>query len=88
MIHGLVQSGTYSMADVGHIDELERREYLVDHFHVTFESGSAWHCPCSEFTQFRVCRHTREAAGMRSAQASITRHLGRGGLPRTANHED
>lgn len=76
------------MADTSHISEIERRDYLVDHFHVSFESGSAWHCPCSEFARSQVCRHTREAAGMRAAQANILRHLERGGLPRQSGQGD
>jgi hypothetical protein len=52
-----------------------RREYLIDHFHVSLQDDSQWHCGCHEFSTRAVCRHTREAAGMRSAQADISRHL-------------
>jgi hypothetical protein len=55
---------------------------------VSFESGSAWHCGCSEFARSHGCRHIREAAGMRAAQADITRHLERGGLARRSGHDD
>lgn len=54
---------------------LERREYLVDHFRVSFEGGGAWHCPCREFSEAGECRHTREAGGMREAQVQIARQL-------------
>jgi hypothetical protein len=76
------------MAEISHLSDIERREYLVENFHVTFESGTAWHCACVEFMRSRVCRHTREAAGMRAAQAKIFRHLERGGLPRPTGHDD
>jgi hypothetical protein len=52
-----------------------RREYLIDHFHVSLQDDSQWHCDCHEFSTRAVCRHTREAAGMRSAQLDISRHL-------------
>jgi hypothetical protein len=54
---------------------IERREYLIDHFRVSFQGGMAWQCACREFMAASGCRHTREAAGMRDAQASIGRHL-------------
>jgi hypothetical protein len=76
------------MTDSGHIGEIERRVYLVDHFHVSYQSGSAWLCACSEFARSHGCRHTREAAGMRAAQANIRRHLARGGLPLGGGQDD
>jgi hypothetical protein len=54
---------------------IERREYLIDHFHVFFQGGSAWQCACREFAAARACRHTREAAGMREAQAQIAKQV-------------
>ena len=51
------------------------REYLIDNFQVSLRDDSQWHCGCHEFSTRAVCRHTREAAGMRSAQAEISRHL-------------
>jgi hypothetical protein len=51
------------------------REYLIDNFRVSFMSGADWRCACHEFAGSRAgsraCRHTREAAGMREAQAQI-----------------
>lgn len=63
------------MSNTGHMGQVERHDYLVDNFRVSFESGSAWHCACYEFTRSGVCRHTREAAGMRAAQALIARRI-------------
>ncbi len=57
---------------IGHI---ERSEYLIDRFLVTFQVGVEWHCVCVEFRLTGACRHCREAAGMRAAQAAITAHV-------------
>jgi hypothetical protein len=57
---------------------IERREYLIDHFRVSFQGGSAWLCACHEFSTTGACRHAREASGMREAQSSIVRHLDSG----------
>jgi hypothetical protein len=62
-----------------------RNEYLIDRFRVVFESGSRWHCVCAEFASFNVCRHSREAAGMRAAQARIVEHVASGRSLFTAN---
>jgi hypothetical protein len=51
---------------------IERSEYLIDRFLVTFQVGIEWHCVCAEFHLTGACRHCREAAGMRAAQAAIT----------------
>lgn len=48
-----------------------RSEYLIDRYRVVFESGGGWHCVCAEFTLSNDCRHTRESAGRRAAQALI-----------------
>jgi hypothetical protein len=53
---------------------IERRNYLIDRFNVSFQGGVSWHCQCREFAGANSCRHTREAAGMREAQASILLH--------------
>jgi hypothetical protein len=55
---------------------LEHRHYLIDRFRVSFQSGSSWHCLCREFAMANTCRHTREAAGMREAQARILEQAG------------
>jgi hypothetical protein len=62
-----------------------RSEYLIDRFHVVFESGSRWHCVCAEFVSANVCRHTREAAGMRAAQTQIVDHVAAGRSQFTTN---
>ena len=54
------------------------REYLIERFRVTFESGSTWFCPCAEFLATNGCSHTREAAGRRAAQARIADQLATG----------
>jgi hypothetical protein len=56
---------------------LERRHYLIDRFPVSFQGGASWHCHCREFALRNSCRHTREAAGMREAQAKILDHVSR-----------
>jgi hypothetical protein len=65
---------------------LVRDEYLIERFRVVFESRSGWHCSCADFTATRECRHSREAAGMRAAQAKIAERLaaGRSELPALA----
>jgi hypothetical protein len=56
----------------------ERSEYLIDGFHVSFLHQAEWKCACAEFGTLGTCRHTREAGGMRDAQARIRRRLGSG----------
>jgi hypothetical protein len=56
---------------------LERRAYLIDRFPVSFQGGASWHCQCREFAIANSCRHTREAAGMRDAQAKIRERVSR-----------
>lgn len=51
----------------------ERGEYLIDGHRVSFLHQADWNCACREFTASGVCRHTREARGMREAQALIRR---------------
>jgi hypothetical protein len=55
----------------------ERSEYLIDGFRVSFHHQEEWKCDCREFGAANACRHTREASGMREAQALIRRHIGR-----------
>ena len=50
---------------------IQRSDYLIDRFRVVFESGGGWHCACADFAASNACRHTREAAGRRAAQAQI-----------------
>lgn len=71
-----MKATTARATDVGRRGGLERRHYLIGHFRVSFQSGSAWHCPCIEFAMANACRHTREAAGMREAQARILEQVG------------
>jgi hypothetical protein len=62
-----------------------RSEYMIDRFRVSFESGSAWHCACRDFAVAKACSHSREAAGMRAAQAQIVKHLATGRSQLTDN---
>jgi hypothetical protein len=57
---------------------IERRDYLIDQFRVSFLGGAVWQCACHEFVGARACRHTREAAGMREAQSQIERQVSSG----------
>lgn len=52
-----------------------RSEYLIDGFRVSFLHQAEWKCACAEFRALAACRHTREAGGMRDAQARIQRRL-------------
>ena len=65
-----------------------RSEYLIDRFRVVFESGGGWHCTCAEFVSSNACAHSREAAGMRAAQAQIVDHVatGRSQFARRVEH--
>ena len=56
----------------------ERSDYLIDGFRVSFLHQAEWKCACAEFCTVGACRHTREAGGMRDAQARIRRRLGSG----------
>jgi hypothetical protein len=56
----------------------ERSEFLIDGFRVSFLHQADWQCACAEFRTLGACRHTREAGGMRDAQAGIRRRLGAG----------
>jgi hypothetical protein len=58
---------------------------MIDRFRVSFESGSAWHCACRDFAVSKACSHTREAAGMRAAQARIVEHVATGRSQLTPN---
>jgi hypothetical protein len=53
-----------------------RDEYLIDGHRVSFLHQADWNCACREFGATGMCRHTREAAGMRKAQALIRTQTG------------
>jgi hypothetical protein len=59
---------------------VERADYLIDRFRVSFEFGGGWSCGCVEFAKADACRHTREAAGRLAAQIRITEHIEKGSL--------
>jgi hypothetical protein len=54
---------------------IRRTDYLIDSYHVSFESGAGWHCQCTEFEAAGDCRHTREAQGRHAAQVLISNRL-------------
>lgn len=64
------------MNNRGHGGSVMRNEYLIDRFPVVFEWGGGWRCACPDFLATNECRHTREAAGRRAAQAQIAKHVG------------
>jgi hypothetical protein len=57
---------------------VDRGDYLIDRFRVRYEFGGGWKCGCAEFVASDACKHTREAAGRRAAQARILQHVKRG----------
>lgn len=57
--------------DTGRGGSMVRNLYLIDRFRVVFEFGGGWNCACADFVSSNACRHTREAAGRRAAQAQI-----------------
>lgn len=65
-------------ANRGNPGATERSEYLIDGFRVSFLHQAEWQCACVEFSTAGACRHTREAGGMRDAQARIRRRLAAG----------
>jgi hypothetical protein len=66
------------MEEHGRAAAIVRSAYLIDRFRVVFESGGGWHCGCAEFASLNACAHSREAAGMRAAQARIVDHVAAG----------
>jgi hypothetical protein len=54
---------------------IRRTDYLIDSYHVSFETGAGWHCACAEFTAANDCRHTREGQGRHTAQVLISNRL-------------
>jgi hypothetical protein len=54
---------------------VERADYLIDRFRVQYAFGGGWTCKCADFVAHDACKHTREAAGRRAAQAQIAQHL-------------
>jgi hypothetical protein len=62
----------------GRASSIIRNEYFIDRFRVVFESGGGWRCVCADYAASNACKHTREAAGMRAAQARIKSHVASG----------
>jgi hypothetical protein len=59
----------------GHRGVADRADYLIERFRVRYAFGGGWTCRCADFAASNICRHTREAAGRRTAQALIAAHL-------------
>jgi hypothetical protein len=66
------------MDNTGRGGSIVRSLYLIDRFRVVFEWGGGWNCVCADFASSNACRHTREAAGRRAAQAEIAERLAAG----------
>ncbi len=54
---------------------IDKSDYLIDRFRVRYAFGGGWTCSCADFLAHDACKHTREAAGRRAAQAQIAEHL-------------
>jgi hypothetical protein len=61
--------------NTGRGGSIVRSSYLIEGFRVAFEYGGGWHCVCADFVSSHACRHTREAAGRRAAQAQIAERV-------------
>ena len=61
--------------NAGRGGQMVRSQYLIDRFRVVFEWGGGWNCACADFVSSNACRHTREAAGRRAAQAQIAERV-------------
>lgn len=59
-----------------------RTEYLIDRYHVIFDTGVGWQCVCAEFEATDDCRHVRESQGRHAAQAVIANRSMASRLPR------
>ena len=68
----------FSPDNAGRRGIVDRGDYLIDRFRVRYEFGGGWKCGCAEFAGSDACKHTREAAGRRAAQARILQHVTRG----------
>jgi hypothetical protein len=70
----LISDGT------GRRGSVDRAEYLIDRFRVSYAFGGGWKCGCAEFASRDSCKHTREAAGRRAAQSRIAEHVSGGSV--------
>jgi hypothetical protein len=75
-----------SSPEAGGRGTMDRAEHLIDHFRVRYAFGGGWTCSCADFLAHDACKHTREAAGRRAAQAQIARHLKQGSAESFTNH--
>ncbi len=66
---------------------IDRSEYLIDRFRVRYAFGGGWTCSCADFVAHDACKHTREAAGRRAAQARIAEHLKAGSADSFSLHK-
>lgn len=76
-----------SVAEAGGRGTIDRSEHLIDRFRVRYAFGGGWSCSCAEFLAHDACKHTREAAGRRAAQAQIARHLQEGAASSFGYHK-
>jgi hypothetical protein len=59
---------------------IERADFFIDRFRVSYQGGGGWICGCTDFATSDACRHTREAAGRLAAQTSIPERIRKGSL--------
>ena len=78
---------TASPDGTGKRGTIERSDYLIDRFRVRYAFGGGWFCSCADFAARDACKHTREAAGRRAAQARIEAHLKSGSAGPFKLHE-
>jgi hypothetical protein len=71
----MIRLQTSSSDGTGARGAIERSDYLIDRFRVKYEFGGGWTCGCADFVARDACKHTREAAGRRTAQARIHDHV-------------
>jgi hypothetical protein len=71
---------SYPTGSAGRRGAVERADYFIDRFRVSYQGGGGWICGCADFAASDACRHTREAAGRLAAQMSILERIGRGSL--------
>jgi hypothetical protein len=57
---------------------IDRSEYMIDGFRVSYDAAGRCRCGCDEFLAHATCKHAREVAGRLAAQGRIAEHVGLG----------
>jgi len=71
---------SHPAGQAGRRGAIERADYFIDRFRVSYQGGGGWMCSCADFAKSEACRHTREAAGRLAAQAKILERIRNGSL--------